>query len=69
MHLSVLEPFGPSGLAVVDPDGGHWFFGEAVHSVGCITVDLVPRLVHSVYVPLSEWSCEEVVGSHGVGNL
>jgi hypothetical protein len=53
MHLSVSEPFGPLGLAVVDPDGGRWFFGEAVHSVGCITVDLVPRLVHSVYVRLS----------------
>jgi hypothetical protein len=49
MHLSVSELFGPSGLAVVDPDGGHWFFSEAVHGVGCITVDLVPRLVHSVY--------------------
>ncbi len=30
MHSSVSEPFGPSGLAVVDPDGGRWFFGEAV---------------------------------------
>jgi hypothetical protein len=69
MHLSVSELFGPSGLAVVDPDGGHWFFGEAVHGVGCIAVDLVPCLVHLVYVPLSKWSCEEVVGSHGVGNL
>jgi hypothetical protein len=27
---------------VVDPDGGRWFFSEAVHGVGCITVDLVP---------------------------
>jgi hypothetical protein len=39
MHSSVSELFGPLGSAVVDPDGGHWFFGEAVHGVGCITVD------------------------------
>jgi hypothetical protein len=30
---------------------------------------LVPCLVHSVYIPSSKWSCEEVVGSHSVGNL
>jgi hypothetical protein len=69
VHSGVSEPFGPLGSAVVDLDRGCWFFGEAVHGVGCTTVDLVPCLVHSVYIPSSKWSREEVVGSHSVGNL
>jgi hypothetical protein len=69
VHLGVSKMWALSGSAVVESNCVCWLFGETVDGVSCMAVYLVPRLVHLVYIPSSEWAGEEVVGAYSVSDL